>query len=197
MAWISDDAHAGGLVGVVVGVVFVAVGFVLAFGARPAPVWRFWPGVAVLAVGIAALVTGIVFVSKPTSVSHRSPCDIRISDTLFENRGRLYKADIVDTGRCSLIIERPHQNANQTWILPGSGDGELSVIQDEYNNTWLTHADGGTPRRVFLSRDANCKYDLYSDPISNKLHLTYRGAAPGQRACITWTASEKTNGEWR
>lgn len=67
MTWtsfVSDDEHAGGLVGLMLGAFFVAIGCCIRFipeGRQDIPGWRRATGIFVILLGIFAILTGFAF----------------------------------------------------------------------------------------------------------------------------------------
>jgi hypothetical protein len=65
MSFLSDDDHAGGLIGVLLGIVFLTIGLCIAFirdrPGLPIPTWRRLTGILITALGVFATLTGMVF----------------------------------------------------------------------------------------------------------------------------------------
>jgi len=66
-SWVSDDEHAGGMVGLMLGVVFLVIGScILAIREKgfPVPMWRKLTGIIILLLGGLSFIAGCVFVAQ-------------------------------------------------------------------------------------------------------------------------------------
>lgn len=66
VSWTTNDDHAGGLVGISIGLAFIIIGFVYVFlkeiEEQSVPLHRILLGGVLLALGFLGLITGIVFI---------------------------------------------------------------------------------------------------------------------------------------
>lgn len=65
--WMTNDSHAGAIIGLLLGTVFLITGLCIALvmeNGVPVPMWRKLTGVTVIGLGFFALVTGVIFASQ-------------------------------------------------------------------------------------------------------------------------------------
>ena len=66
-SWFNDDAHSGGIVGVLLGIVFITIGSCILWvkeNGQPVPTWRSLTGIIIIILGIMALVVAIIFAAQ-------------------------------------------------------------------------------------------------------------------------------------
>jgi len=66
--WISDDSHAGAVIGLLLGFVFFVTGFCIACvreNGLPVPMWRQLTGITIIGLGFFAIITGCIFAAQP------------------------------------------------------------------------------------------------------------------------------------
>jgi hypothetical protein len=78
-SWLHDDRHAGGVIGIVTGLVFILVGVVLlVLNKRKIPSWRKHTAIAIIAIGTCSLVTGCILATLPSG--HDEPVTSLVND---------------------------------------------------------------------------------------------------------------------
>ena len=125
-SWLSSDAHAGGSVGILIGVVFLTLGSVISFVKNKSgkvASWRRSIGIFILVSGLISLITGLVFVSRPSkkynSVQITDISKVIESDTLIHSPNILSYIEEIDVNT---------ENSVETAIhLPSS----VKVVNEE------------------------------------------------------------------
>ena len=130
-SWLSSDAHAGGSVGILIGVVFLTLGSVISFVKNKSgkvASWRRSIGIFILVSGLISLITGLVFVSRPSkkynSVQITDISKVIESDTLIHSPVILSPIEVVDVNTTKF----EKKNSVETAIhLPSS----VKVVNEE------------------------------------------------------------------
>jgi hypothetical protein len=133
-SWLASDAHAGGSVGILIGSVFLTLGFTITFVKNKAgniPDWRKSIGIFIVLSGAIALITGLIFVAHPSnkysSVKITDVSKVIESDTLIHSP-MLFS--LIEVGDGKTEIEK-QTNIEITICLPAS-------VKVEYESD-LTH----------------------------------------------------------
>jgi hypothetical protein len=66
-SWFNDDAHSGGIVGLLLAFVFITTGFCILLvreNGQPVPTWRKLTGIVILLLGFFSLITSSVFAAQ-------------------------------------------------------------------------------------------------------------------------------------
>ncbi len=66
-SWLNDDEHSGGVVGLLLAIVFIVTGLCILCvkeNGQPVPTWRKLTGVTILLLGLFSLITSTVFASR-------------------------------------------------------------------------------------------------------------------------------------
>jgi len=76
--YLDDDNHAGGIVGLILGIVYIVIGIILTFSRNPesqsrVPFWRVASGATICLIGIISVVVSIYLCAQPPTTYN--PCD--------------------------------------------------------------------------------------------------------------------------
>ena len=66
-SWFNDDSHSGGVVGLLLGLVFLVTGICITCikeNGQPVPSWRKLTGITIILLGLFSLITSTVFASQ-------------------------------------------------------------------------------------------------------------------------------------
>ena len=216
-AWSNQDEHAGGLVGLVVGICFLLVGAFIAFvrgQGKQVPKWRRTPGLIVIVLGLAALITGVVFMAQPTTVDHPLPMNVPMAATNVMLRSSWVRlADVPDelpsdaklVTKHGPVTESKEQEENIDpicqWTLPTVSQVlALDTVKDQivlianpmlkrmpWFIEYLAPAEINEPDNAKLRLELHNRYDLYT--ADKSVHLTSTHGSEPPIPVASWQVS--------